>query len=130
MLKRDEMMDKTSCLNKARSDERIFVLLARDAAAPAAIRAWAHERIRIGKNAAGDRQIIEAFDCADRMEDEASRIDYRTHGGGMAGHDERAPSDPVLRVWLAEEHGGLHVARKEIERIASHLFAWLEATKP
>ncbi len=49
MLKRDELADPTSCLNRARDDEMTFVLLGRDAAAPAAIRAWAEERIRLGK---------------------------------------------------------------------------------
>ena len=40
MKKTDELADPTSCLNKARDDERLFVLLARDPAAPVTIRAW------------------------------------------------------------------------------------------
>jgi hypothetical protein len=47
-----------------------FVLLGRDAAAPAAIRAWIVERIRLGKNQPGDEQIIEAEECARSMEAE------------------------------------------------------------
>jgi hypothetical protein len=70
MLKRDEINDHDSCLSKARDDERLFVLLARDPAAPVAIRAWVNERLRLGKNAPDDAQIIEALDCADRMERE------------------------------------------------------------
>lgn len=68
MLKRNEIGQKGSCWNKARTDERVFVLLSRDAAAPAAIRAWCDERIRLGKNTIQDAQIREALDCADLME--------------------------------------------------------------
>lgn len=68
MLKKQEMAIADSCLNKARDDERIFVILGRDKAAPAAIRAWCDERIRIGKNSVSDAQIQEALYCADKME--------------------------------------------------------------
>ena len=57
-----------SCMNKAHPEEMVFVLLSRDAAAPAAIRAWVDERLRIGKNAKTDSQIIEALECAKTME--------------------------------------------------------------
>lgn len=60
MRKRDELTDPRSCLSRAREDEWTFVLLGRDAAAPAAVRAWVAERIRLGKNAATDPQIVEA----------------------------------------------------------------------
>lgn len=70
MRKAAEMSDPGSCFNKARLDERLFVLLARDVAAPAAIRAWVYARIRIGKNAPGDPQIVEALECASLMESE------------------------------------------------------------
>ncbi len=75
MLKRDEMEYSESCLNKARDDERLFVLLARDPAAPAAIRAWVKERIRLGKNALHDEQVVEALDCAAHMEVERAEIE-------------------------------------------------------
>ena len=68
MIKRDELMLLSSCLNKALSDEMLFVLLGRDKAAPAAIRAWVEERIRLGKNQRTDEQIIEAEECARKME--------------------------------------------------------------
>ena len=68
MIKRDEISEPESCLNKARDNERLFVLLARDAAAPVAIRAWVAERLRLGKNKLDDAQIREALDCAARME--------------------------------------------------------------
>lgn len=70
MIKRDELSTPTSCLNKATDDERIFVLLARDEAAPVAIRAWVAERIRLGKNHLDDPQIIEALECAAHMDRE------------------------------------------------------------
>ena len=72
MRKSDEIIDPKSCFNKARENEFLFVLLARDPAAPVAIRAWVEERIRRGKNAAGDAQVREALHCAERMERERS----------------------------------------------------------
>jgi len=67
MKKHDELLDTTSCLNRAADDELLFVLLERDAAASVAIRAWARERIRLGKNTRTDPQITEALSCARRM---------------------------------------------------------------
>ncbi len=61
MRKRDELTHQGSCLNRARDDEWLFVLLGRDAAAPIAVRAWIEERIRIGKNQWADPQIVEAL---------------------------------------------------------------------
>jgi hypothetical protein len=69
--KRDELADPASCLNKAREDELLFVLLGRDKAAPFAIRAWAAHRLRLGLNQRGDPQITEAWACADAMEQES-----------------------------------------------------------
>lgn len=68
MLKINETVDVSSCWNRARDFEMLFVLLARDAAAPVAIRAWIAERIRIGKNTVTDPQIQEAEICAQEME--------------------------------------------------------------
>jgi hypothetical protein len=92
MLKRDEIEDAKSCFNQAQDSERLFVLLGRDPAAPAAIRAWITERIRLGKNAPGDEQIRDAYESAtlmelERGEIEASRRQQRLHwaeGGGAA----------------------------------------------
>lgn len=75
MIKRDELDDHNSCFNRAGDGERIFVLLARDVAAPVAIRAWVAERIRTGKNALTDDQIVEALECAMRMDRERAEID-------------------------------------------------------
>jgi hypothetical protein len=67
MLKTYEATNHDSCWNRARNDELVFVLLGRDVAAPAAIRAWIRERIRTGKNQPDDAQIAEAFACANAM---------------------------------------------------------------
>jgi hypothetical protein len=74
VIKRDEIETPTSCFSKARDNERLFVMLARDPAAPVAIRAWIAERLRLGKNTASDDQIREAFECAALMELERSEI--------------------------------------------------------
>ena len=68
MLKRDELANPDSCLNRAREDELVFVLLARDPAAPETIRAWVKERIRLGKNERQDMQIQEALKLAREMD--------------------------------------------------------------
>ncbi len=68
MIKREELSDPSSCMSRARDDEMTFVLLARDVAAPVAIRAWIEERIRLGKNECFDPQVLEAELCAREME--------------------------------------------------------------
>jgi hypothetical protein len=75
MIKRDEIEHSESCFNKAGDGERLFVLLARDPAAPVAIRAWIAERIRLGKNTAADEQVREALECASLMELERSEVE-------------------------------------------------------
>lgn len=70
MRKFDELTDPTSCINRAVYNEMTFVLLGRDVAAPAAIRFWIAERIRLGKNTAYDPQLLEAEACARVMEAE------------------------------------------------------------
>lgn len=78
MKKRDELSDPNSCMGRAGDDELTFVLLARDAAAPAAIRAWIVERVRLGKNRPDDDQLLDAEQCARAME--VDRIDGRRIG--------------------------------------------------
>lgn len=79
MLKFIEASRPESCWNRAQITEPVFVLLARDAAAPAAIRHWASTRIALGKNTAGDPQIKEALALADDMEQYAAK---RATSGG------------------------------------------------
>jgi hypothetical protein len=73
MRKRDELENPESCLNRARDGEMVFTLLGRDAAAPAAIRAWITARIGLGKNTPDDQQIAEAKRCMATMEAERAR---------------------------------------------------------
>lgn len=68
MRKSLELTSVDSCLNRALPEEYIFVMLARDIAAPAAIRAWCEARIVAGKNHRGDAQISEALRLAEKME--------------------------------------------------------------
>ena len=70
MRKQFELKSPRSCLNKASDNEPLFVLLGRDPAAPAAIRAWVQLRILMRKNVFADKQIQEALDMADLMERE------------------------------------------------------------
>ena len=68
MRKDEELTNPNSCMSRARPDEMTFVLLERDAAAPAAIRAWIRERVRLGKNHYSDAQIADAETIARYME--------------------------------------------------------------
>lgn len=68
MIKEDELTSPNSCLNRAFPTEMVFVLLARDAAAPVAIRAWVSERLRLRKNKLEDQQIKDALFCAESMD--------------------------------------------------------------
>lgn len=60
--KKQQIENPNSCLNKARDDELIFVLLARDEAAQLAVAAWIEARIKSGKNKPGDAKIQSAWD--------------------------------------------------------------------
>jgi hypothetical protein len=55
-------------MSKALDNEWTFVLLGRDVAAPAAVRAWILERIRLAKNKPDDPQIIEALKWIESVE--------------------------------------------------------------
>ncbi len=71
MRKFDELDCPTSCLSRAKDEEMLFVLRSHDVAAPATVRAWIQERIRLGKNKPDDPELIEAEQCAQAMEQEA-----------------------------------------------------------
>lgn len=62
MKKIDEILRKDSCLNKARPNEFIFVLLERDLAATHAVLEWVSKRIELCLNNPQDKQILEALD--------------------------------------------------------------------
>ncbi len=82
MLKKEEVSNPGSFLNRAASNERLFVLLARDASAPVAIRAWIAHRVETGKNQLHDPVIQEAVKCADAMD--AERVPLRASMGKEA----------------------------------------------
>ncbi len=74
MIKREELSNPESCMSRALPHERTFVLLARDGAAPIAIRGWIMARVARGKNTMDDPQIIEVLQCAEFMEAERAGI--------------------------------------------------------
>ena len=100
MRKKDELAKQHTCMAHAHSEEMVFVLLSRDAAAPVAIRAWVAERLRLGKNTESDEQIVEALTCAQTMESE---------GRKWVGHPEHYP------FGMGEESRRLH---REYNRLA------------
>ena len=90
MRKQDELSNPSSCMNRAYLTEMTFVMLARDIAAPGAIREWCRLRCLHGKNTPKDEQIQEALACADAME--ADRKTYEITRGhshiGSGGESE------------------------------------------
>jgi hypothetical protein len=64
MLKKHELATPTSCLNKAASDEPVFVLRAKDKHAPQTLRLWA----TMAEDFHEPEKIAEARKLADEME--------------------------------------------------------------
>jgi hypothetical protein len=75
MRKIDEMEQPTSCLNKARAEEPLFVLRAKDPVAPFAVRAWAD--VAEARGAHEPAKIAEARALADQMD----TYRQQQHGG-------------------------------------------------
>lgn len=67
MTKTQELNNPLSCINRARPNEMVFVLLARDLAAAQTIIFWCAERVRVGKNNPDDPEILEALSVASIM---------------------------------------------------------------
>lgn len=68
MIKRDELADPNSCLNKNTNDETIlFVLKDTDEAMAGTIRFWIGERIKLGLNKPGDKKLLTAERTADEV---------------------------------------------------------------
>lgn len=65
-LKRVEMTNPDSCLNKADADEPVFVLRAHDRLAADTIRHWAG--LRLAQRGPQDHKAREALECADSMD--------------------------------------------------------------
>jgi hypothetical protein len=97
MRKRYEVNCETSCFNKAKEDEMLFVLLGRDSAAPATISFWIAERIRQGKNKHSDPQIIEAMECAITMESQNKIYQLEIAGAKLNANKPREKRKYVRR---------------------------------
>lgn len=72
MLKIQERSIPTSCWNKAKDDEVVFVLKSTDKAMSTTIRFWIDKRVELGLNESGDDKIQEALITAqlvDRLGD-------------------------------------------------------------
>lgn len=67
MMKSIEIKDKNSCLNQSDDKEYVFVLCARDPAAPEAIISWIEHRVKLGLNTVDDKKMKEARECAEKM---------------------------------------------------------------
>ena len=92
MRKKEELTHPGSCMSKAALLEMLFVLLGRDPAAPATVRFWAQERVRLGKNIESDTQIREALQCANAMEVDyllALKIQNHEDSLHLSLHDKR-----------------------------------------
>lgn len=108
MVKSEELSNPQSCMNRARENELTFVLLGRDRAAPAAIRVWCDERVRLGKNSREDAQIVEAMDWVRTVE--------AGHGrGSIDAVDFRSPDK--LRAEVEELRAELDRAQIEIYKL-------------
>lgn len=66
MLKREEMSNPNSCLNRAVDDEPIFVLRAKDKASFWAVNMWIQSRMLLGMNQPNDEKIISAMDWLEK----------------------------------------------------------------
>lgn len=108
MRKKDELTKEHTCMQNAHDEEMTFVLLSRDAAAPVAIRAWVAERIRLGKNAETDAQIVEALECARTMEAEG-----RLWTGAFPGMTQ-----DEAKIAIAEWNDSVEARRRYEEWIA------------
>ena len=61
MIKREEIREPTSCLNRAEDDEPLFVLRAKDICGAETVMFWCSLRLSAGKNQDGDDQIVDAL---------------------------------------------------------------------
>jgi hypothetical protein len=121
MRKKDEL-SKNSCMKRAHPEEMVFVLLSRDAAAPATIRAWAAERVRLGKNVETDEQIVEALACAETMEAEGRKwVGHPTHYPFGMGEESRRLHREYNRLVEAQIKGAKNGA--EVRRLTDECAA-------
>jgi hypothetical protein len=67
VIKSEELTNPSSCLNKAKDDEPMFVLLGRDPDAADTVRDWIGRRLASGMNTIGDGQLAEALTFSEVM---------------------------------------------------------------
>lgn len=109
MRKQDELASTNSCIATAHPNEMVFVLLGRDTAAPFAIRAWADERVRLGKNVETDAQIVEARTCANTMEKEGRQwVGAATHYPLGMGEESRRLHREYNKLVEAQRRGEMN----------------------
>lgn len=77
MKKRDELKNRQSCLNKAKMDESLFVILGRDPAAYRTIHFWIRERVKLGLDKPNSPKLIEAAIRAEKMQEECESGKFR-----------------------------------------------------
>lgn len=79
MIKRDEIEQPASCLNKAASDEPVFVLRAKDPLSPVVVEDWARQAELTGAHEPA--KIAEARGWAQRMREWRTEhvMTHRTH---------------------------------------------------
>lgn len=88
MIKHVELFDADSCLNKAATDEPVFVLRAKDPIAPMAIRHWATMAVQTHD----PEKIARALNAADQMDEwRLTNIPGRP-GGPIAAQSYPAPA--------------------------------------
>jgi hypothetical protein len=73
MTKAELLADPTSCLNRSRDDEPVFVLCARDVVAPEIVEAWADAAARAGSNSSKTRHAM--IDAEDMRRWQAAHAD-------------------------------------------------------
>jgi hypothetical protein len=111
MRKKDELTLEHTCMQHAHPNEMVFVLLGRDVAAPAAIRAWCGERLRLGKNERSDAQIVEAQQCAITMEREGAKWKEARAPGFAEGLVRAVADGSIERLGVTlTERGALAIA--------------------
>jgi hypothetical protein len=69
MLKKDELTEPNSCLNKAHDNEMLFVILERDPAAADTVRYWMQKRIELGLDTNDSPKLLTAASIVQRFEE-------------------------------------------------------------
>ena len=80
MIKKDELIDPTSCLNKALADEPVFVFRAKDKLAPILVSMWAALAALHG---CPIEKVLQATNLAQAMEDYAGAMDAGRASAGQ-----------------------------------------------